>query len=124
MGIYVRWKGGSGDWVSLKDLKESYPVLVADNAMANDLLFEPAFVWWIPYTLKKRTTIIGKIKSSKHWERKHKCGVRDPRNVKEALAIDAENGRTLWVDAVGLEMKNNRVAFEEYDGDINCLTTR
>ena len=24
--FYVRWKGGSGDWVSLKDLKESYPV--------------------------------------------------------------------------------------------------
>ena len=76
--FYVRWKGGSGDWVTLKDLKESYPVPVADYAIANALQDEPAFAWWIPYTLKKRTAIIGKMKSSKHWERAHKYGVRVP----------------------------------------------
>ena len=37
------------------------------------------------------------------------------------MAIDAENGNTLWADAVGLEMKNNRVAAEEYDGEIKDL---
>ena len=73
--FYVRWKGGSGDWVTLKDLKESYPVPVADYAIVNALQDEPAFAWWIPYTLKKRTAIIGKMKSSKHWERTHKYGV-------------------------------------------------
>ena len=119
--FYVRWKGGSGDWVTLKDLKESYPVPVADYAIANALQDEPAFAWWIPYTLKKRTDIIGKMKSSKHWERTHKYGVRVPRNVKEALEIDAENGNTLWADAIELEMKNNRVDFEEYDGKIEDL---
>ena len=51
------------------------------------------------------TTIIGKMKSSKHWERTHKYGVRVPRNIKEALAIDAENRNTLWADAVGLERR-------------------
>ena len=50
--FYVRWKGGSGDWVTLKDLKESYPVPVADYAIANALQDEPSFAWWIPYTLK------------------------------------------------------------------------
>ena len=39
--FYVRWKGGSGDWVTLKDLKESYPVPVADYAIANALQDEP-----------------------------------------------------------------------------------
>ena len=117
----MRWKGGSGDWVTLKDLKESYPIPVADYAIVNALQDEPAFTWWIPYTLKKRTAIIGLIKSSKHWERTHKYGVRVPRNVKEALEIDAKNGNTLWADAIGLEMKNNRVAFEEYDGKIEDL---
>ena len=61
------------------------------------------------------------MKSSKHWERTHKYGVQVPRNVKEALEIDAENGNTLWDDAIELEMKNNRVTFEEYDGKIEDL---
>ena len=87
----------------------------------NALQDEPEFAWWIPYNLKKRTAIIGKMKSSKHWERTHKYRVRVPRNVKEALDIYAESGNTLSADALGLEMKNNRVAFEEYDGKIKDL---
>ena len=35
----------------------------------------------------------------------------------EARSIDEENGDTLWMDAVRLEMKNARVAFKEYDGN-------
>ena len=41
--LYVRWKGGSGDWVLFKDLKESYPVPLADFAVANDIQTKPAF---------------------------------------------------------------------------------
>jgi hypothetical protein len=37
------------------------------------------------------------------------------------MEIDRENGNTLWMDAVRLEMKNVRVAFQEYDGDPNSL---
>ena len=89
----MRWKGGSGYWVTLKDLKYSYPVPVSNYAIANALQDEPAFAWWIPYTFKKRTAIIGKMKSSKHWETTHKYGVRVPQNVKEAFEIDAKNGK-------------------------------
>ena len=32
-----------------------------------------------------------------------------------------KNGNTLWADSIGLEMKNKRVAFEEYDGKIEDL---
>jgi hypothetical protein len=32
--------------------------------------------------------------------------------------VDAENGNTLWWDAIVLEMSNVRVAFEEYDGEL------
>ena len=91
----MRWKGGSGDWVTMKVLKESYPDPPADYAVVNALQDEPAFTWWVPYTMKKRTSIIGEIKSSKHWERTHKYGVRVPRNVKEVFEIDAENENTL-----------------------------
>ena len=35
--FYVRWKGGSRDWIDMKDLKDSYPVPLADYAVENDI---------------------------------------------------------------------------------------
>ena len=49
--LLVEWKDGSQDWVTLKDLKASYPVEIAEYAAANRLVEEPAFKWWVPYTL-------------------------------------------------------------------------
>ena len=54
---------------------------------------------------------------SKYWERTHKYGVCIPKNAKEAKLIDAENGNTLWQDGITMEMKNNRIAFQEYEGN-------
>ena len=120
--FYVRWKDGSADWVGMKDLKDSYPVSLADYAISNDLQDEPAFAWWVPYVLRKRTAIIKKIKS-KYWQRTHKYGVRVPKSIREAKEIDAENGDTRWMDSVRLEMKNSRVAFQTYDGDPKSLVS-
>jgi hypothetical protein len=55
---------------------------------------------------------------SKYWQKTHKYGVRIPKSIKEALKIDAENGNTLWWDAIVQEMGNVRVAFQEYDGEL------
>ena len=118
--MYVEWKDGSGDWIELKDLKESYPIELAKYATRNGLVQEPAFAWWVPYTLRKRNRIISKVKS-KYWLRTHKYGIHVPKNVKEAREIDNENGDTLWMDAIRMEMKNVRVAFDEYDGDPSKL---
>ena len=41
--------------------------------------------------------------------------------VEEAQKIDRENGNTLWWDVIFQEMKNVRVDFEEYYGDIDNL---
>ena len=51
-----------------------------------------------------------KIKSI-YWSRTQKYGVRIPKSVKEAKEIDEENGNTLWMNAIQLEMGNARVAF-------------
>ena len=118
--FYVRWKDGSGDWIAMKDLKDSYPVQLADYSVANKIQDEPAFAWWVPYTMKKRVAIISKVKS-KYWQRTHKYGVRVPKNIAEAKAIDAANKNTLWMDAVAQEMTNNRVAFQTYDGNPDDL---
>ena len=118
--ICVRWKDASTDWIKLKDLKDSYPIPLADYAVANNIQSEPAFAWWVPFTLKKRTAIISKVKS-KYWQRTHKYGIQVPKSVKEAYAIDRQNGNTLWHDSIKMEMKNNRVGFEEYQGKIDDL---
>ncbi len=116
----VEWKDGSTDWVALKDLKESYPVDLAVYTTNQEIQDKPAFAWWVPQVLKKQKRILRKVKS-KYWLRTHKYGIRRPKNVQEAMEIDKENGNTLWMDAVKLEMKNVRVAFEEFEGDPTTL---
>jgi hypothetical protein len=59
--LCVQWKDSSTSWVDLKDLKESNPVEVAECAVSNKLVTEPAFAWWVPFTLKKRDRIIAAV---------------------------------------------------------------
>ena len=91
--LLVNWKDGSSSWVPLKDIKESNPVQVAEYAVANKILEEPAFAWWAQQVLRKRERIIRKVKS-RYWDRTHKYGVLLPKSVAEALRIDNETGTT------------------------------
>jgi hypothetical protein len=116
----VKWRDGSSDWIAMKDLKESYPVELALYATGQKIDDEPAFAWWVPYALNKRKRILQKVKS-KYWSRTHKYGIRMPKDINEAIEIDREQGNTLWMDAIKLEMQNVRIAFEEFDGDPNAL---
>ena len=65
---------------------------------------------------QKKNRIIAKVKS-KYWIRTHKFGLKVPKSVTEVIAIDRENGDTLWWDEICKEMKNFRIAFEEFKGD-------
>ena len=112
--LLLQWKDGSTTWVALKDAKESYPVQVAKYVIAAGISVQPAFAWWVPFTMKKRKQIISKVKS-KYWIRTHKFGIKIPKTVREALAFDLENGNTFWWDAICKEMKNVRPAFEVWD---------
>ena len=114
MGVLVQWKDQSTTWVTLKDMKEAYPVQSAEYAVQARIDEEPAFAWWAPHTLKKRNRIIAKVKS-KYWLRTHKFRIRIPKTVQEAREIDAENGNTYWWDAVLKEMKNLRPAFKVWE---------
>jgi hypothetical protein len=64
--------------------------------------------------MRKREQILAKVKS-KYWQRTHKFGLRIPKSVDEALAIDKSNGDTQWWDAICKEMKNVRPAFEKWE---------
>ena len=52
--MQVEWKDGSTNWLPLKDLKESNPVELAEYAVANKLVEEPAFAWWDRPVLRRR----------------------------------------------------------------------
>jgi len=116
----VKWKDGATTWSTLKDVKDSYPVELAEFAVENKVSHLPAFAWWVPYVLRKRERIVSKIKS-KYWSRTHKYGIRIPKSVQEALEIDKENGNHLWWGALMKEMRNVRPAFEIFDGTAKDL---
>ena len=107
----VSWKDGTSSWHSLKELKEVFPVKLAEYAINNQLSSESVFSWWVPFVIKKKDRIIKKIKS-KYWERSHKYGVRMPKSVEEALLLYQQNGNHLWRNAIEKEMLNNKIAFE------------
>ena len=60
--------------------------------------------------LRRRNREIAMVKA-KYWRRTHKFGIRVPKSVYEALAIDKENGNKLWYTAIQKEM-NNVYVFE------------
>ena len=46
-----QWKDDSEDWVLVKDLKDSYPIQLAEYAVAVGITKEPALPWWVKDTL-------------------------------------------------------------------------
>jgi hypothetical protein len=109
--LCVEWVDGTTSWEPLNLLKESNPVEVAEYAVAAGIAGEPAFGWWVPYTMKKRSAIISAV-NKRYWKKTHKFGIRLPHSVQEATAIDRENGDTKWADAINKEMTNVDVAFD------------
>ena len=109
--LLVEWKDGSSSWVPLADLKDAYPIQIADYAVANNLTSEPAFRWWVPFVLKKRERILKKVKS-KYWSTSHKYGLELPKSVAQALAIDKRTGTDFWRKAIEKEIRNVFPAFE------------
>ena len=103
-----------------KDVKESYPVQVAEYAHQHKLSDKPAFAWWVLYVLKNWESIIANVKS-KYWLHNHKFGIRVPKTVQEANRLYQQNGNHLWLDAICKEMKNVRIAFDIFDGEVNDL---
>ena len=118
--LLCQWRDGSTNWVSLKDMKQSYPVQVAEYAYANRIDDEPAFAWWVSQVVRKRLRVIAKLKS-KYWQRTHKYGIRIPKSVEQALAFDRENGDTKWWDSICKEMKNVRPAYEKWEAKEGAL---
>ena len=120
--LQVLWKDGTTEWVSLKALKESNPVVLVEYAKAHHIDDEPAFYWWVRDVLRKRQRIIGKLKS-KYWRTMHKFGIRLPKDTREALQIDEDTGTDFWKWAIEKELRQVKVAWEARD-DLNIEQVR
>ena len=114
--LCVNWKDGTSTWERLADLKESYPIELAEFAIAQDIAHQPAFAWWVPYTLKKRDRLICAVQNRFH-KKTHKFGIEIPKSVADAKRIDDSNGNTAWQDAIAKEMKAVRIAFKILHGE-------
>jgi hypothetical protein len=85
--LQVFRKDSSTSWESLRDLKESNPMEVAEYAFSNQIHNEPAFSWWVSHTLKKRNHFISTIKARRK-KKDFKFGIEVPTSVERALQID------------------------------------
>ena len=74
----------------------------AEFAVSQRIDHEPAFNWFVQHVLKKRDKVIASIRKqqARYLKRSHKLGIELPKNVKEAYALDAKNGNTLWADVI------------------------
>ena len=79
----------------------------AEFAVAQGIDHEPAFNWWVKHVLKKRDRIIASVRKqqTRYLKKSHKFGIELPKTVEQALALDAKNGNTLWVDAISKEWR-------------------
>jgi hypothetical protein len=114
--LCVEWKYGTTRWERLTDLKESNPVGVAEYASAKSFLDTPAFVWWAPRVLKKRSIIIADLTKLYH-KRTHKFVIEVPKTWDDCVRLDKDNDNTLWQDAVRKDMKNVRIALKILNGE-------
>ena len=90
----VKCKNGEEQWVPLRMMKLNHPIKMAEYAVSREISDEPAFCWWVPYTLRKRDTIVSSI-HVRIAKSNYKYGVKMSKTIKEALILDAENGNTL-----------------------------
>jgi hypothetical protein len=120
--LCIEWKDGTSTWERLAGLKEINPVEVSEYAVANNLLDAPAFVWWVPHAIKKRSRIIAAVTKRYH-KRTHTFGIEVPKSWDDCVRLDKENGNTIWQDAVRKEMKNVRITFKILNGEKSAPPT-
>ena len=92
-----------------------HPIEVAEYAVANRIVEEPAFKWWLSHTKRKRNRIISKFKSQ-YWQTTHKFGIRFPKTTDKVLQIYKITGTDFWRKAINEEMSKFKISRKVDDG--------
>ena len=80
-------------------MKESHPVESAEFAKACGITTEPAFIWWVPHTLRKRDVIVLSVKSI-ICRTIYKYVIEIPSSLEHARKLDELNGNDFWRKAI------------------------
>ena len=105
--VLVDWDDKTQTWEPLNTMAKQDPVTLARYAYDNGLLNEPGWKFLRRTAKRQRflNVIINAVKRRKDPNQvKYKFGVRVPRTFSEAMALDKENGTTVWADAVHREL--------------------
>ena len=109
--IKMRWNDDSTTWVPMGLLKNAEPIMLAEYAKTMKIGKEPAFLWWGPHTLHKRSHFLSKVKALLY-KNNLKFGTEVPCNIKHALSLDKANGDNAWRKTISREMSTVKVAFK------------
>jgi hypothetical protein len=72
--------------------------------VSHNIDYDPTFVWWVPYVLKKRNIIFSAVTKSYHnWT--HNFGIAIPKSWDKVMKLDKDNSNTLWQDAIRKEIE-------------------
>jgi len=112
--IQVRWNDDQTTWVPMNIVKNCEPLLLAEYASRMNIIQESVFQWWVPHILSQKKRLLHKIKTIYH-KNDLKFGIRVPKSIIEALALDKANNNKLWEQAINLEMTNVKIAFKFLD---------
>ena len=69
--FFCLWTDGSPFCVEIRDLKHSNPILLVEYVAERGLLNEPALSWWANRVIKRKASIIQKVKT-RYWQCTHK----------------------------------------------------
>jgi hypothetical protein len=105
--VKVSWEEGSETWEPLNIIGKDDPATTALYAKEHDLLTTPG--WKFLRRTARRAKFLQRMLNQSQRQQMHdavryKFGVRVPRNLKEAIVLDRENGDTQWQDSVALEL--------------------
>ena len=85
--LLIKWRDGTESWVTLADMKESNPVETAEFTHARGIDDEPAFTWWVPYTLCKHDVILSAVRARLR-KIMHKYGIEIPNDVNHTMELE------------------------------------
>ena len=112
--VKVFWNNKSTYLIPLAEIIYSNPIGVAEVAIAFKHDREYSFNWWVQKAISKHDRLIGELQVARCCKGKMKFGVDIPSTVKEAVSLDEAKRKTLWQDAIKLDMKNSTFAFKLY----------
>ena len=118
--LCVQWKDGTTSRDTFKDLKQSNPVETAEYACLHQIDDQPMFAWWVNYVLKKRDSIVMKIKN-RRTKKNMKFGIVVPSTVEEALVLDKANRNNHWEKALEKEYSRVRISFKLLEDGENIM---